>query len=265
MQKRLEKNQNCITVNEQNLKRNIMAKFIYINKVKPDVRWHNQFCVHKYHEFIIIFSGIMHVAGDSQKFALHPGEAALYPAGVHHFEHSDADEPVESCYIVFEDDKFYGNKILYKHSSDKLLRELASCLYDRFSAGRAIPFADDFLELMLKIFHAETMPQNKRFVNEADEFMYKHLASSISLDDIANAVGKSKFLFIRQYQQQTGLTPIQALWQMRCKEAVALLKYTTLSIKEIAFRTGFSDAGHFSRRIKAYCAKTPKKIRETSN
>ena len=121
------------------------------------------------------------------------------------------------------------------------------------------------MDLLLKIFYSAEIPEEKRFVNEANEFMYKHLGSSITLDDIAEAVGKSKFLFIRQYQQQTGMTPVQALWQMRCKEAIYLLKYTTLSIKEISFRTGFADAGHFSRRIKSFCGQTPSKIRKNSN
>ena len=83
-----------------------------------------------------------------------------------------------------------------------------------------------------------------------------------TIDDIAEAAGKSKFLFVRQYRLQTGMTPVQTLWQMRCKEAVALLKYTTLSIKEISFRTGFSDSGHFTRRIKSFCGQTPSAIRK---
>lgn len=239
-----------------------MAEFVYIDKVKPDAGWHNQFCVHDYHELIVILSGIMHVSGDNQKFSLHTGEAAVYPAGVRHYEHSDAEEPVESCYIVFKDENLKADEILYKFEPDTLLRELASCLYDRFAAGRDIPFAGDYLDLMLKIFCSEPVPPQKRFVNEANEFMYKHIGSDISLDDIAGAAGKSKFLFVRQYRLQTGMTPVQTLWQMRCKEAVALLKYTTLSIKEISFRTGFSDTGHFTRRIKSFCGQTPSAIRK---
>ena len=104
-----------------------------------------------------------------------------------------------------------------------------------------------------------------KFVNIADDFMSKHLSSDISLDDIAAASGKSKYLFLRQYHEETGITPIKKLWQMRCEEAVALLKYTALSTKEIAFRTGFADTGHFCRKIKNFCGKTPVEIRNSNH
>lgn len=240
-----------------------MAKFIYIEKIKPDARWHNSFCVHNYHELIVILSGLMHVSGRGQEFVLRPGEAAIYPAGVCHYEHSDPEQPVESCCIVFEDSCLTGRQIIRKPQIDPILRSMASTLYDCFAANREIPFADDYLNLMLKIFNTATVSDTPAFVNEANRFMYLHLSSAVTLDDIAAAAGKSKFQFIRQYQQSTGVSPIHALYQMRCSEAVSLLKYTTLSIKEIAFRTGFTDPGHFSRRIKLFSGKSPSQLRKS--
>ena len=82
------------------------TRFVYIGKVMPDVRWHNKYSVHPHHELIVILGGVMHISGKTQELTLRAGEAALYPAGVHHWEQSDETQPVESCFIVFEDPFF---------------------------------------------------------------------------------------------------------------------------------------------------------------
>ena len=91
--------------------------------------------------------------------------------------------------------------------------------------------------------------------------MRRHLADKLTLDDLAAVAGRSKFHFLRRYRAETGATPLEALWDMRCAEAAALLKYTGLPVKEIAARTGFSDVAHFSRRIKAWSDRSPGELR----
>ena len=230
-----------------------MANFLYINRIRPDGRWHNKFYVHPHHELVIVYDGIMYVSGEGCELKLSAGDAVLYPAGTRHSEYSDREQPVESCFIVFEDESLNGNKILYKKHSNILLRTMSTMLYDLCRGGSEIPFANAYISLMLDIFNFAPDSGKKRFVCEAEEFMSNNLGSEIMLEDIAAAAGRSKYFFLRQYQQETGITPLRKLWLMRCEEAVRLLKYTDLSAKEIAFRTGFSDVGHFSRRIKKFC------------
>ena len=116
--------------------------------------------------------------------------------------------------------------------------------------------------LMLKIFSFSPHTEKKSFIKEADDFMLQNIGMPVTLDDLAKLSGKSKYLFLRQYHSETGITPMKKLWDMRCEEALDLLKFSDLTIKEIAFQTGFSDAAHFSRRIKNHCGKTPSEIRK---
>ena len=239
-------------------------RFIHIGKVEPDAEWHNLHSVHRRHELIVILSGVMHITGRDQAFELHPGDAALYPAGVLHRERSDRDRPVESCFIVFENGGISADQIVVKRGMGAWLRPLAAALYEQFLNGGAPPFADKYLALMLEIFSsagAEAPEQSSDFVRKVRAFMRRHLAEKLTLDDLAAAAGKSKFHFLRQYRAETGATPLKALWDMRCAEAAALLKYTGLPVKEIAARTGFSDVAHFSRRIKAWSGRSPGELR----
>lgn len=236
---------------------------MHIRKIFPNSKWHNKHCSHPYHELVVVISGIMHVTGENQKFELHPGDAALYPAGVKHWEYSDANEPVENCFIVFEDSNFTGDRIFVNREQGVLLRAMSSAFYEFSMFGELALFGDDYLKMMLKIFFAN-MPENEtksNVVQRVHSFIRKNMANHITLSDLAQVAGLSKYHFLRQYQLECGKTPVRALWEMRCIEAVSLLKYTNLPIKEIAFRTGFSDIKHFSRRIKAFSGKVPGKIR----
>lgn len=242
---------------------NDSLQLMHIRKITPDANWHNVHYVHPYHELIVVLSGIMHVSGVDQKFELHPGDAALYPAGVAHWEYADAKEPVENCFIVFEDPDFSGDRILVNTEQGILLRAMSSALYE-FSLGEeTLPFENEYLKLMLKIFFTVSPESKKKskFVQKVHSFILQNMAIPITLSDLAKVAGLSKFHFLHQYRQECGITPVKALWNMRCTEAVSLLKYTSLPMKEIALRTGFADVKHFSRRIKAFSGKSPGKLR----
>lgn len=239
-------------------------EFIFIGKVKPDVRWHNQQSVHEHHELIVVLSGIMHISSGDQQVELRTGEAALYPAGVPHWEHSDENEPVESCFLVFKDPRFSEDRIVINKDQGIFLRPLAAALYEQSISGGECAFGNEILALMLKIFAVPASAEDKPsgLVRKVNTFMHRNLGSSLSLADLAGSAGLSKYHFLRQYRRETGRTPIQVLWEMRCAEALSLLKYTALPIKEIAARTGFSDSAHFSRRIKEFSGKLPRQFRD---
>ena len=246
--------------------RDMPPRFIHIGKVEPDAEWHNLHRVHRRHELIVILSGVMHITGRDQAFELRPGDAALYPAGVLHQERSDRDRPVESCFIVFEKPDLTADRIVVRRGMGAWLRPLAAALYEQFLNCGAPPFADKYLALMLDIFSAAgaaAPDPSSDFIRKVRSFMRRHLADKLTLDDLAAVAGKSKFHFLRQYRAETGATPLKALWDMRCAEAAALLKYTGLPVKEIAARTGFSDVAHFSRRIKAWSGRSPGELRHS--
>ena len=246
--------------------RDMPPRFVHIGKVEPDAEWHNLHSVHRRHELIVILSGVMHITGRGQVFELRPGDAALYPAGVLHQERSDRDRPVESCFIVFEKSDLEADRIVVRRGMGAWLRPLAAALYEQFLNCGAPPFADKYLALMLEIFSsagAEAPDQSSDLVRKMRSFMRRHLADKLTLSDLAAVAGKSKFHFLRQYRAETGTTPLKALWDMRCAEAAALLKYTGLPVKEIAARTGFADVAHFSRRIKAWSGRSPGELRHS--
>lgn len=78
-------------------------------------------------------------------------------------------------------------------------------------------------------------------------FIEQRLATPPDLNELAAAAGLSPNAFIRWFKQEAGATPMAFVLRRRIIEACRLLRYSDLSIKEVAEATGFANRYHFSR------------------
>ena len=101
-------------------------------------------------------------------------------------------------------------------------------------------------------------------VAEAMEYMRAHVASPISLEDIAQAVNRSPSHVARQFRTSLGIPPHQYLLVMRIKLAQRMLLTTNDPIAEIAFACGFSHQEHLTRMFRRWCNTTPATFRKAS-
>lgn len=89
-------------------------------------------------------------------------------------------------------------------------------------------------------------------------YMYENFSLDISVDDIANAVGFSKYYFCRSFKEMTGQTPLWHLNYIRLRSAKAILKAGKSNITETALKCGFNNASYFCKLYKRYFGKSPK-------
>lgn len=82
-------------------------------------------------------------------------------------------------------------------------------------------------------------------VRDAVSYLNEHFTESIQLEDLAARACLSPFYFSRLFQKETGMTFWQYVLISRLSFAKYLLKTTDLPIREIAERSGFSDASAF--------------------
>ncbi len=80
----------------------------------------------------------------------------------------------------------------------------------------------------------------------AIRFLRENLADRISVLDIAEACGMSRSLLERRFRAAIGTSVWDHLLHLRMQQAQQLLMKSTLSMAEIAERTGFGTAEHFS-------------------
>jgi AraC family transcriptional regulator len=90
-------------------------------------------------------------------------------------------------------------------------------------------------------------PVSDQLESRLRRYLQNHLAETLTLDDLASAVGMTKYHFVRKFRGLTGLPPMAYLRRMRVSAAETLLLNTALPLKAIAPQVGFSDEYHLSR------------------
>jgi len=123
----------------------------------------------------------------------------------------------------------------------------------RHNLAASNPFYDspfskqkEYVEKMLKV---------TRYINDH----YKH---DISLEDLSDIAGYSKFHFSRIFKQYTGMTHVDYLNQVRIKVAENMMMNPSTTITEIAMNSGFNSITTFNRTFKKLKSHTPSKFKE---
>lgn len=86
-----------------------------------------------------------------------------------------------------------------------------------------------------------------RRILKAVDFIEGNLSRPISNQELAAPFGMNVNSFARLFRERTGLSPQAYIAQRRIQEACLLLRFTNLSIDEIAEQTGFCDRYYFTR------------------
>lgn len=94
------------------------------------------------------------------------------------------------------------------------------------------------------------------------EFIENNYTESISLNDVAEAVGYSPAYLTNLVKRKTRKTIINWILERRMLEARSLLLNTQDSITKIAMSIGFSDAYYFSRRFSQLHKISPRNWRQ---
>ncbi len=92
------------------------------------------------------------------------------------------------------------------------------------------------------------------------EFSNPNLAAGM----IANRLGYHRGSLSRLFHQQTGLTLMDYLTQVRLQEARTLLTHTHEKAWEISHKCGFEDLPYFCRWLKKHTGLTPGELRDPS-
>ena len=84
----------------------------------------------------------------------------------------------------------------------------------------------------------------------------------IGVEDLAEAAGMSRYHFSRVFRRSEGRSPGRYLADLRVASAVRLLQTTDDTLEKIANATGFANASHLSRAVRASYDTTPGSIRQ---
>lgn len=106
-------------------------------------------------------------------------------------------------------------------------------------------------------------PLSPGVVRGLTAYIEDRLAEDVTVSELAAHVGLNRFYFIHAFKRALGKTPHQYVIQQRVERAKQLLAERSLSISEIALRTGFGDSIQMTRSFKRVLGATPSAIRRS--
>lgn len=198
----------------------------------------------------------------NQKFFVGKGQAFLIDCHKPHYYH--ASENLEFVYIHFEG---CNSAMLCEHITSQygvifdgekarqigdLILQLAE-RHDRDEILDAPEFSMAIYQLITLLVARNTeMPSNENPVDITMKYIQDHVGKKITLDELADFVGLSKYHYAHLFKSETGYSPIEYVINTRLNKAKVLLRTTAAPVSEIAYMVGYDNPGSF---INLFCGK----------
>lgn len=94
-------------------------------------------------------------------------------------------------------------------------------------------------------------------IGEAIAFIDSHYDRMISLEELSERLGISKYHLLRKFTAAVGNSPNDYLNRVRVEHAMRLLRQTDSSVEEIAERVGYSSGSYFIKVFRKVTGHTP--------
>lgn len=235
---------------------------------------------HPFYHMLAVQTGQLQVtAGDSQ-YTVGAGQCVLIPREMKH-AYINLSPVVNECLEIkfsipdtLADEKFakYGLLQTDNPLAIKLTEQIAREYTD---LGRlADEAAASYMESLLHILTADHRYHKRnefRFIDASDysemsrqviRYLEKHYAESISLDEIAQAVGYNKSYMCTSFKKNTRITINDCLNMIRIRRAAELIAYSDNDLSRIASMCGFSTVSHFNQVFLKNVGTTPGQCRK---
>lgn len=121
-------------------------------------------------------------------------------------------------------------------------------------------------ETNISIQESVSLPHVENYslpIRRAIKHIVEHVEEKVTLDDLAEVSGYSKFYFNRYFNAHVGVTPMK--WLSLYRVVLSFLRITSEaypSMTEIAMAHGFSSPSHLSSLFKQTFGLTPMKAHE---
>jgi signal transduction histidine kinase/CheY-like chemotaxis protein/ligand-binding sensor domain-containing protein/AraC-like DNA-binding protein len=105
-----------------------------------------------------------------------------------------------------------------------------------------------------------------KFLDSIHRVIEENLCNSdFNIDAIATEMGISRSSFFKKVKSLTGFSPVDFIKEYRLNKAVELLTSSDLSVKEVAYQSGFSDVGYFGKCFRKKFGKSPREYLNAMN
>jgi two-component system, response regulator YesN len=137
-------------------------------------------------------------------------------------------------------------------------------IHDSEHTGELDAFLEEIVTTTIQQLHRVKSEHHEELVRRSMDYMEAHLAESISVEDVAEAVFISGRYLNTIFKNHTGTTVFEHLSIIRLRRAEELLRDPSLQIQEIATRVGYGNVQSFIRLFKRHHGMTPVEYRRVA-
>lgn len=213
--------------------------------------------VHGFDQIVLPRRGVLEMEIDGKGGRVDPGRAAVVPPGVRHAFAASG----ENLFVVAD----IGGTLMkpFERLRERpfapvtgAVRGLLDFLSGEAPGAIETGVARLWTPLLLRGLSAAPIAVDPRLARAA-ALIEARYDQPLTVRDLAAEAGMSQSRFFARFSEVHGATPHAALTDARLRAAQRLLSDTTLSIAEIAARTGHGDQSALTRRMKAVLGVTP--------
>lgn len=230
----------------------------------------------KHEDFQLIFvtRGTCHIRLNEHEYAAHENQAVLLDCYKPHTYYTRMDCFVQFLHFdgpmartYFELIQKDENPVITLPDPYRLQKEL-KWLIDIYQANSPIREAlisqsitIMLTELILARDSATTVPANISIIREVASYIEEHYDQNLTIAHLADRACLSEYHFSRLFKQDIGCPPHEYLLRTRLYAAKHLLRNSTIPLKDISSRCGFTSDSAFSAAFKKWFGTTPKQYR----
>ena len=247
------------------------------------IHWHDEL------EFIYVLSGDIKYLINGERIALRAGEGVFVNSRQLHRILGGTNKcellclifsPMLLCAAKYVTGKFVQSilsaedlpYIFLKSDMDwqkNILQKIAA-IYESTNYG------EEELEIMAHLYHMWHLIVNNvkgqkqksnanndlMYVKTMIEFIQGAYEERITLYDICKSGNMGKNKCTSLFWKYTNMSPVDYVRHYRVEKGIELLKYSHMTITEIAYATGFSGASYFAETFRKYMGCSPVQFRE---
>lgn len=102
----------------------------------------------------------------------------------------------------------------------------------------------------------------ERALMESISYIHERYYEKITIDDLLQIAHMSRTSYIQRFKDICKMSPAAYITKTRIESAAVMLANTSMSVSEIAYRTGFYDASHFTKSFENLYNITPIEYRK---
>lgn len=238
----------------------LVIQSVGTHEQEPVIRPHGA----PFHQVLWVTQGTGMFKVGNRTFTLHAGQGFFMRGGVPHTYYAVGDGFVTAWFSFFGCDGLPD----YYDAGESFLFDVPPFLPSRFKEffafcrGNSTPISRSAMgyALLSDLLAAHFSPIAP-LAQQVDALLESRFGNGISLDEIAAAVGVSKYTLCHRYKEERGVSVMEQLRRIRIAKAKQYLTATSEPIAAIGQRCGFESPSYFTKTFREATGVSPGEFR----